>query len=452
MRRRGDTQPISAERVTEPIAAPAEPTDEAEHAPTTMLSGIGPIDIDVPAPGAISASAMRGFAAEAIRLVTLSRSARAVPRPILPVVVAGWAAAVGLLSAALVAVVVAGTWEAAAAAGWVWLAAHHAPLETTAGTVTLLPMALLLVAILPLRRAARFVVAQVPPRHVRGVAGIAGVCYVTFAAVVAAARTELPDVSPGWAAWWAAIIAGAAGWWGIRREDRGGLRLPVAVTSMLATVWVPLAIGLMLLIALLAGNAGAVIGVQQDTAGSGLDQVGLSLLQLGYLPNFVVWAGAFVVGSGVAVGSGGTVSPYASAQPVLPDLPLLQVVPGGAPNWTALLPITVAVSGAVAAVLFARHAPEPRLGRRIARVLMLALGSGLTWWLLGVLAGGGIGAGRLAAVGPAAGTGLLAGLLTAAGGMLWALLPTLAADARPVAVDLRTRLGNRGRSDATTSA
>ena len=56
------------------------------------------------------------------------------------------------------------------------------------------------------------------------------------------------------------------------------------------------------------------------------------------------------------------------------------------------------------------------------------------------LAGGSLGDGRLDHVGPAAGTALAAVVLTGAGTLMWALLPTLASDARPVAVDLRERV------------
>lgn len=100
----------------------------------------------------------------------------------------------------------------------------------------------------------------------------------------------------------------------------------------------------------------------------------------------------------------------------------------------------VAVSGALGAVAFARLLPEPRLRRRITRAVALSAASGAAWWLLTALTGGSLGDGRLDSVGPVSGTALLATLLTGAGTLLWALLPTLASDARPVAVDLRERV------------
>lgn len=397
------------------------------------------IPLAIPLPGRLSAATVRRYLAAGARLAILSRGATRLPGPVGAAWVAAWAAAVGLLLAGLLTVLAGAADPGFGLAGLVWLVAHHTPLTTDTGTVTLLPLALLLLSVLPLRRAGRFLVAQsAGPLRVN--APLAAIGYVAIAVVIALSHPELPSVAWFRAAVWAAILAVLAGGWGIQRQRLGRVPRPPFAIGVAVSVAIPLAVATVLCLIQLAANVPAIVDTQARVATSGTDQAGLLLLQLGYLPNLILWAASFVLGPGFSVGADHVLSPFVASVPVVPDVPVLTAIPADPPNWTAVLPITVALSGALGSLVFARLLPEPRLRRRITRALTLAAASGVVWWVLLSLAGGSLGAGRLEALGPVAGAAFMGMILTAAGSLMWALLPTLASDARPVAIDLRDRV------------
>jgi hypothetical protein len=183
----------------------------------------------------------------------------------------------------------------------------------------------------------------------------------------------------------------------------------------------------------------SVIVLQAGLAEGPGEHLGLVLLQIAYLPNLIVWAGAYAIGGGVMFGAE-PVSPYADGAPLLPDLPLLQVFTAPAPDWTAMLPILIALAAALAAAAANRGHSLVGLGHRISRAVVMAAGCAAAWFALSALAGGSLGDERLAHVGPAAVTPLLLGVEVLAGTVLWAILPTVASDAKPLADDIRERV------------
>lgn len=356
----------------------------------------------------------------------------------------GWSALVGLLVAFLLTLLAGAVDPSVRLSTLVWLVAHHAPLTTDVGAVSLLPLGLLVIVALPLRRAGRFVAAQAAGRfRLRTVAVTCVVAYAALAGTLALlAGSTPPSVSVASAVLWCGVVASASGAWGVIRQNRGGLPIPTFVVGVGTAVAVPLAAGATLAVAALLASVPQIVAAQAGLAESAVDQAGLLLMQVGYLPNLVVWGAAFVAGSGFTLGSDHRLSPFAAGDVVLPELPILAAVPTETPSWSAALPILVALGGVLGALAFARRVPEHRLRRRISRAVILALASGAVWWVLTFLSGGSLGGGRLEAVGPAAGTVLLATVLTLAGTLLWALLPTLASDAKPVALDLRDRVSS----------
>ena len=400
--------------------------------------------VGIPGPRRPDRDAVRRALRFTGRLLTLSPRTPTMPAWVAVLVAVGWTVGVGLLMATVLTVVAGAAEPDARLSTLVWLVAHHAPLATDVGNVSLLPLGLLVITVLPLRRAGRFLGAQTQrPDRLRSVAVGAVVAYSGTAGVLALlSGTTLPAAPVLPAALWSAVIAVGAGWWGVVRQRRGRLPVPTFAVAVGVAVAVPLAAGATLTVVTLLLDVGDIVGRQSELATSALDQWGLTLLQVGYLPNLVVWGAAFVIGSGFTLGADHRLSPFASGDAVLPDLPILASVPTQTPSWSAALPILVALGGVLGALAFARRVPEHRLRRRISRALILAVASGATWWVLSLLAGGSLGGGRLESVGPAAGTVLLATVLTGAGTLLWALLPTLASDARPVAIDLRQRVSS----------
>lgn len=421
-----------------PTDAGVAPDDAAQAEP----SGFGELRLDLPGP---FAPTWRQSIRQKVQLAVLSRRAPAVRPSLLPFLVSVWTVGAGLLGAAVL-LAVSGIPFTAPGVVVIWLAGNHVPISTEAGTITLLPLGLLLITLLPARRAGRFLAVQAGERA-RGVglAGAAGYVAAATATAVALSLTESP-VAAGWpsAMVWSSVLALTGGAWGLARQTRGRWRPPPLAVAVGLTIGIPLLIGSLLIMAFGLAGLGTVIEGQQRLAANPWEHVGLTLLQLAYLPNLLVWAATFVIGSGFSIGAGNTLAPFTDGLPVLPDLPVLAVIPSDVPTWTALLPLAVAATGALAAAFLARGTAEQRLGRRIARVGPIAVCSGLCWAMLALLSAGGVGDARLAHVGPSVGTGVVAGVLVAAGGLLWAVLPTLASESRPRAADLRARVQARG--------
>jgi hypothetical protein len=137
--------------------------------------------------------------------------------------------------------------------------------------------------------------------------------------------------------------------------------------------------------------------------GSGL----LFLAQLAYLPNAVVWAIAYMLGPGFAVGTGTVVAPTGSVTGQLPAFPLLAALPGSGhgtgPGWLgALLLVMPYLAGAVGGLLVARLGPTVVLESPPLRGFCCGMLAGGALGLASAFAGGPLGNGRLAAVGPSA--------------------------------------------------
>jgi hypothetical protein len=145
--------------------------------------------------------------------------------------------------------------------------------------------------------------------------------------------------------------------------------------------------------------------LQRALGPSAVGLVLLLLLQLGYVPNVVIWGIAYAVGPGFAFGSATVVAPAGSALAQLPALPLLAVLPPGQhpvmPGW--LEPTVLALpylAGGIGGLLLVRAAPVLTLDEAPVWGLVSGVVSGLVLALLAAASGGPLGNGRLAAVGP----------------------------------------------------
>ncbi|HTT50799.1 MAG TPA: DUF6350 family protein [Streptosporangiaceae bacterium] len=131
----------------------------------------------------------------------------------------------------------------------------------------------------------------------------------------------------------------------------------------------------------------------------------LLLIQIAYVPNAVVWSICYTLGPGFAFGTGTVVAPTGSALGSLPLLPMLAALPTGAhsavPGWASVLMLAVPyLAGAFGGLLTARAAPTPAV--ELAPLWGFACGVATAGaaGLLAAFAGGPLGNGRLAAVGP----------------------------------------------------
>lgn len=385
-----------------------------------------------------------------LRLLILSPKAPSIPLALASVAAAVWAVVVGLVCGWGLAAVGAVS-DPANVAPWLWLVGNHVGFTTGEGTapVTLLPLGLLAISVLPLRRVGRFLAAEHSDVG-RSAAVMAGISYLLLAVVVAASWGDghfaaLPTAIA------ASLCAGLGIAWGWRRQVREARSNSPLVIGVLWTIAAPLLVAVMLVVAAALANGGQVIEVQQQLASTPGEHMGLILLQIGYLPNLLIWAACYALGSGITVGAE-TISPFADGAPLLPDLPLLYLLPEQSPRWTAALPILLALGAAWGAMRMNRRQPSYPLTARLVRAAALAGTAAALWFLLVRVSGGSLAVDRLEYVGPATGTTLVAFLVFLTGALGWALLPTIAADARPAVVDLRDRVTRTGKHSESVAA
>src|SRR5438045_3440879 len=209
------------------------------------------------------------------------------------------------------------------------------------------------------------------------------------------------------------LRVGLAGWLresGLYRMLTG--RVPLVVRHALRT-------GLMaalLVLAAGAATAGTAIAFSGSEASAMLaeyhtgvsGQAGLTLLCLVYAPDLAVWAAAYLVGPGFTVGAGTIVSAGRVTLGGLPAVPALAGLPSRpAGGWGALLLGVPLAAGMAAGWLLARRrlrATDAGSGwaELLGAAALAGPVAGLVLALAALAAGGSLGAGRLAAVGPAA--------------------------------------------------
>ncbi len=182
--------------------------------------------------------------------------------------------------------------------------------------------------------------------------------------------------------------------------------------------------------ALGGGQAADLIGAYRTGVAG---QAGITLVSLAYAPNAAVWAAAYLLGPGFAVGAGTTVSLTDVLLGPLPAVPLLAGLPegpvGGAGAALLALPVLV---GSAAGWLLVRRLQRPRSNAPAGPpatpsagwplLLGAAAVAGLTAGvLLGVaaaLSGGPLAGGRLSEVGPVPWQVAAFGALVVGGGAL----------------------------------
>ncbi|MGW5350531.1 cell division protein PerM [Streptomyces sp. NPDC004031] len=153
-------------------------------------------------------------------------------------------------------------------------------------------------------------------------------------------------------------------------------------------------------------------------------QAAVFLLCALLVPNLAVWSAAYALGPGFSVGAGSTVAPAGtSGYPLLPRFPLLAALPGqGGPTPAGWATLAVPVLAAAALGWVCVRA-RLRPGRTALVTAGAAVTCGLTLGILAAAAGGPLGVGTLAHVGPV-------WWLTAAAAAAWPLalvLPPAAA-------------------------
>jgi hypothetical protein len=157
------------------------------------------------------------------------------------------------------------------------------------------------------------------------------------------------------------------------------------------------------------------------------DAVLFVLLTLTVLPNAILLAGTYLLGPGFAVGTGTLVSPSVVAVGPVPMFPLLAALPdnGPTPAWTPYLVAVPVLCAAVGAVLAGRRHPTTAWDQGALRGGLAGVLTGVAFGLLALVAGGAVGPGRMADVGPEAAQVLVHGIVSfGIGGLLGGVVAT----------------------------
>ena len=314
--------------------------------------------------------------------------------------------------------------DAVRAAADAWLLAHGGGLTVPAGHVRGIPLGLTVLAAVVLHRAgaslARTV--EVPDLRAAGraVAALAIPYGLVAAAVAKVAATGTAASSAPLAGFGALLLATLAGGRGVLRAAGLGpalaRRLPPWLPSVGRAVVTGfgalLAAGLALLLVALVWHAGKVAelvgALQPGLVGGIVLLLGCAML----LPNGALWAVAYAAGPGFTVGAGTGVSPFGATLGPVPSFPLLAALPAdGTPaplvRAALVLPVLAGVLAGGCRRLPAATArgggaavPTGRVARLAAYGLLAGVLVALVTAVLAVLAGGALGPGYLAAVGP----------------------------------------------------
>ena len=178
-----------------------------------------------------------------------------------------------------------------------------------------------------------------------------------------------------------------------------GLRAGTAATACVVAV-AGVLVGFLLL-----GSFAEVITLYERSHAGFLGGIALTVGQLAFLPDFVAWATAWLVGPGFAIGTGSSVSPIGTALGPIPGLPVFGALPASGHTFGLLWVLVPVLAGFAAGGLM-----RPRLVRALGSAdsaLHRALGGVATGIVAGLLTGavawvssGSFGPGRLADVGP----------------------------------------------------
>lgn len=299
-----------------------------------------------------------------------------------------------------------------------WLVAHHVAVQVKgAGRIGMLPLGLVLLPGTMLWWAGRSVSrghSVTGPRQVTSAALAVAVPYSLIAGVVAiVSRSALATASFPQALLAGFAIAFVAAWCGAARAlapwHKLGAQMPDRSRSILTGSVGILAVlgaaGTLTTAVALANHEhqfnSVYVLLSPGVIGSGL----LMLAQLAYLPNAVLWAIAYMLGPGFAVGAGTIVSPTGSVIGPVPAFPLLVALPASGSVPASLAGVMLMIpylAGAIGGLLVVRLAPQVSIDGAAIRGFCSGALCGVTLGVLAAFAGGPLGDGRLSAVGPSA--------------------------------------------------
>lgn len=327
-------------------------------------------------------------------------------------VAAGWAAVGVGASAAWLTVTRTPLASVLDVIGQGWLASQGARVTLGDVHVGLVPLGLTTLSTAAVAAAAHWAGLQLvsdAPRW-RDLGALVGACGGTYAVSALILASLVGTPSQATAAFGGAALIGVvgAGIGGLRalaldpfvRLPDWTHRLPAATGAGLATLAGGSALALVVGFAQRWGQAQSLhAGLAPDVIGS----VVLVLVYLAYLPTMLLWAGSYVLGAGITVGTDTLVLPGSSTLGLLPAFPPFAAVPPhGTPLDWLWLSVGV-VAGIVVGIVFCRR--DAAAGGRATlsgswRPAVAGLGAAAVWLGASWLSVGSLGSGRLVGMGP----------------------------------------------------
>jgi hypothetical protein len=229
-----------------------------------------------------------------------------------------------------------------------------------------------------------------------------------FLGVLREGRERGPDAAGSslrdWIDDWRPVVRTAIG--GALRAGAAAVALTLLVSAVAVSV-------------LIAANYAELIGLYEALHTEVVGGVALTAGELAFLPNLVIWAAAWFVGPGFAIGTGSHVSPLGTALGPLPTIPVLGAIPTGdlAFGFAGLLVPIIAgfLAGAAVRPIVVRALDAASDVAHWPALVVTALGGGAVGGLLlgglAAVSGGSAGPGRFEQVGPdAAAVGIVGAL------------------------------------------
>ncbi len=334
--------------------------------------------------------------------------------------------------------------------GQVWLVIHAVPLNLTfnegpssasvqTGTLSLIPLGLTMIPFLLAWRAGRRLAkasytdqlwqAVLGALLVYGAAGL-GTAFICGTAVVRTSLTLgtlIPLIPVGLGliigarresgTWGRLIGVDAADWISATSQDSrwAGSYVWAAVRAGFVALVSALALSALLLVVNIVWHWADIVAVYEGLKTGVVGGLVLTIAQLGFVPNLVIWTLAWASGSGFALGAGSSVSPLGTVVAPVPAIPVLGALPVGELSWGVVAMVIPVLAGTLAGWWFVR-AGENHLDEWLsikikarwftAAVAALALGAvvgaaaGIFAGILALLAHGSAGIGHLTDIGP----------------------------------------------------
>ncbi|WP_066517984.1 cell division protein PerM [Curtobacterium ammoniigenes] len=165
----------------------------------------------------------------------------------------------------------------------------------------------------------------------------------------------------------------------------------------------------------LLGSYASVITLYERSHAGVVGGLAMTMGQIAFVPDFVGWATAWIVGPGFAFGTGSSVSPIGTALGPIPAIPVLGALPHAGHTFGLLWVLVPVIAGFVIGTVLrsrlaeATNRPGPLV--RTAAGAAIGITGGLVLGAIAIVTAGSAGPGRLATVGAAAGpVGALAAL------------------------------------------